>query len=80
VTRINETLLLETFLADLRSEDLMLRELAVSQLSRFTHFPQIIAALSAAEAAEENPDLKKQIKSLIQLVSAEKKTNRYRLS
>jgi hypothetical protein len=74
VTRINETLLLETFLADLRSDDLLLRELAVCQLCRFTHFPQTIAALTAAEAVEENPDLKKQIKSLIQLVSAEKRT------
>jgi hypothetical protein len=75
VTRINETLLLETFLADLRSDDLLLRELAVCQLCRFTHFPETIAALAAAEAVEENPDLKKQIKSLIQFVSSEKRTD-----
>ncbi|MBU1109854.1 MAG: hypothetical protein KKB51_24445 [Candidatus Riflebacteria bacterium] len=72
MSELNEALLLETFLSDLQSDDLLLRELAVSQLSRFTNFPQTITALQAAEPREIDPELKRQIKSLIQLVTAEK--------
>ena len=72
MTELNEATLLETFLSDLRSDDLLLRELAVSQLSRFTHFPQAITALQSAETTEKDAELKKQIRSLIQLAAAEK--------
>ncbi len=71
MTGLNEAVLLDAFLSDLRSDDLLLRELAVSQLSRFTHLPQTLAALQAAETAEPDQELKRQISTLIRLISAE---------
>lgn len=74
MTRLNETILVEAFLSDLKSDDLLLRELAVSQLSRFTHFPQILPAIRAAEKAETDQELKRQISTLIQLILAERES------
>lgn len=74
MTGLNEAVLVEAFLSDLKSDELLLRELAVSQLSRFTHLPQILPAIKAAEEDETDQELRKQINTLIQLIMAERES------
>lgn len=57
--------LLEAYLADLKSETLFLRELAVSQLHHHVEVPGVKEALSAAAAQETDSHLKAMLESLL---------------